>query len=137
MADIKVVTLPSAPDRHGDLRDVGTLTHDQVDRAIADLVDQVRELQEELTTLKNTPPGRVVFRDLPDGTLELDLEPHGLSYIPGTNSVLVWGNSVKQRVGENYLEVSPTRLRLTAPAAPDDEIEVYVLPVPFTAVPGL
>lgn len=127
---------PFIPDRHGDLQDIGTLSHAQLEQTITTLTSRVNDLETELMSVRSKPVQHIIIQNLPPGSEVIDLEPYGIQYAPGTNTLLMWANCIKQWVVDNYTELSATTVGLTAPSTEGDVFEIYVLPIPVILDPG-
>lgn len=128
----KVQHIPWIPDKHDDFPDIGQYTHTQLDQVIGLLLGRVATLEAELQQTRAATVKRYYVESMPAGVTEVDLAEQGVSYVPGANSLIFYGNTIKQVVGESYLEISPTRIQLTDPTIGGETFEIYALPFPFS-----
>lgn len=128
----KVQNTPFIPDHHGQLEGIGQYTHEELEALILGLTTRVLTLETELQATRSATVKRYYVESMPAGVTVVDLSEQGLVYTPGAHSLIFYGNTVKQVVGESYLEISPTQIQLTDPTTGGETFEIYALPLPLT-----
>lgn len=133
----KIQNIPFIPDNHSQLAGVGHLSHEQLEQVINALTARVVTLETQLQQTRNVHTQRFYVQSMPAGVTDIDLSTQGVSYPPGTNSIIFYANTVKQVLGESYLELDSTTIRLTGPTEGDETFEIYVIPFPanYTIIP--
>jgi len=101
------------------------------DEVIAQLLERVTTLETNLTEARSATAKRFYVQSMPAGITDVDLSEQGVTYTPGTNSLIFWGNTVKQVLGESYIELDSTHIRLTDPTEGGETFEILALPFPI------
>jgi len=103
------------------------------DEVIAQLLERVTTLETDLVNTRSATPKRFYVQSMPAGVTDIDLSEQGVAYTPGTNSLIFWGNTVKQVLGESYIELDSMHIRLTDPTEGGETFEILALPFPLSS----
>jgi hypothetical protein len=126
MSKAQIVSVPFIPDAHEQLANAGTKSH-------AQLETDITEIQTQLDTFEAGGTVKRIFTTITNATSVIDLGSYGFAYTPGSNSLIIFGNGVKQLITQSYVETDTTHITFTDPLVTGDEIEIYIFPFPVTA----